>query len=357
MLQPRQKLQPSHATPRAFLPAAAAAPLLVLLLIAGTAPAAGQAMRTAGGDLLLPSAGGLRYVEQPGGDRVELPLARAARISDFRSTDQDWLVAAVSRATGESEIELLKGRGTEVEILPSPALEPTAELVQPIFVADRRAVRALVWLAGDAHNQLAVRASRWLGSGWGTTETISPPGEGTQIALSTAVLGDGTWLVVWAAFDGRDDEILWSRFSGGRWSRPQPIAEDNAVPDITPSLFATASGALVAWSRYDGNDYRVNVARFDGERFSAPEVAGPAGSTAPAFSDVERPYLIYRHADPPGWAVMELDAGGAVLREAAMPLAEPRRPVLGAVTENTVRFEWLGFERQPMSAPLPWRQR
>ncbi len=357
------KTHPAQAAARASL--LAAGTIAVLLLTAGPGLAAGHARKTARGDLLLSSEDGRSFVQPPGGERLRLPLAKDARISDFRSTDQDWLVAAVSharRAAGgqmvsEPRIELLTGRGTEVETLPSPALERAAELRQPTFVADRRAVHALIWLAGDAHNQLAVRVSRWLGSGWGASETISPPGKGTQIALSTAVLDDGTWLTVWAAFDGRDDEIMWSRFAGGVWSKPRPIAEDNAVPDVTPSLFATAGGALIAWSRYDGNDYRVNVARFDGERFSTPTVAGPAGSTAPTFSDLQRPYLIYRHADPPAWAVIELDAGGAVLREAVTSRAEQRRPVLAAATDQTVKLEWLSLERQPVSAPLSWRER
>ncbi len=346
------KIQAPHAVAACFTSA---------LLLACAAPiASGQALKTIAGDLLIPAADGRLVVERPDGQRVELPLPASARIGDFRSAGDDWLVAAVSRVEGAQmkRLELLQGRGDQVESLPSPALEPTAELMQPVFVADRQGFQALVWLAGDAHHQLALKASRWLAGGWGPTETLSPPGEGTQIAPSTAVLDDGTWLVAWAAFDGSDDEILWSRFAGGLWSQPRPIAEDNAVPDVTPHLFATAGGALAAWSRFDGNDYRVNVARFDGERWSAPIIAGPAGSTDPMFSGAERPYLIYRHADPPAWAVIELDAGGAVLREATdLAHAGPQRPVIGNVSEKTVSFEWLSLERQKVSAPVAWVER
>lgn len=335
--------------------------LACALLLASASPdASGQALKTADGDLLMPAAGGRFVVERAGGQRLELPLAAGARIGDFRSTGEDWLVAAVSRDEGASfpRFELLQGRGDAIETLPTPAVEPAPELMQPVFVADRQGFQALVWLAGDAHHQLAVKASRWLAGGWGPTETLSPPGEGTQIAPTAAVLGDGTWLVAWAAFDGSDDEILWSRFAGGRWSQPRPIATDNAVPDITPHLYATAGGALAAWSRFDGNDYRVHVARFDGEHWTAPAVAGPAGSTDPMFSDAERPYLIYRHADPQGWAVIELDAGGAVLREATdLAHAGPQRPIIGSVSEKTVSFEWVSLDRQMVSVPVTWVDR
>ncbi len=352
------KIQQRHAFAACFT--------LALVLAAGPQVASGQALKTAAGDLLISAADGGRFVERPGGQRVELPLSAGAEIGDFRSAGQDWLVAAVSRAGGRAagaqteavpRLELLQGLGDEVEILPSPALDAAAELMQPVFVADRQGFQALVWLAGDAHHQLAVKASRWLAGGWGPTETLSPPGKGTQIAPTTAVLGDGTWLVAWAAFDGGDDEIMWSRFAGGVWSPPRPIAEDNAVPDVTPHLFATAGGALAAWSRFDGNDYRINVARFDGERWSSPSVAGPAGSTDPGFSGAERPYLIYHQADPPAWAVMELDAAGAVLREAISPATVPQRPVIAATSEKTVSFEWVGVERKMVSAPIAWVDR
>ncbi len=346
------KIQPSYLSRHAIGSAAA-----VFLLSTTPAPAADLTMKTAGGDLLL-SAGGHSLVERPGGERVELPLPAGAVISDFRSAGEDWLLAAVSSDAGAPRIELLAGRGAEVEALPSPAAGSAAELMQPVFVADRHGFQALVWLAGDAHNQLAVHASHWLAGGWGPTETLSQPGPGTQIAPTTAVLGDGTWLVAWAAFDGRDDEILWSRFAAGAWTAPAPVAADNAVPDITPHLFATGGGALIAWSRYDGNDYRVNVARFDGERWSQPSVAGPAGSTEPMFQAAEHPYVIYRHADPPAWSVIELDAGGTVLREATTrSVAGPQRPVIGAVSERTVELQWIGAERQMTSAPLAWVER
>ena len=337
-------------------PKAAVACLTFTLMLAAQ-PLAGQALKTARGELLMASAEGRFLIQGADGEAVDLPLAKSSRVTDFRSAGEHWLLAAVSRAEHGSRLELWTGRGSEVEALPSPAVEPEAMLVEPVFVADRNGFQALVWLAGDAHHRMAVRASRWMAGGWGATETLSPPGRGTQIALTTAVLDDGTWLVAWAAFDGRDDEILWSRFAGGAWSQPRPIAEDNAVPDVTPHLFVTAGGALVAWSRYDGNDYRVNVARFDGERWSPAAVAGPAGSTDPMFSSAERPYLVYRRADPPAWSVIELDDAGRVLREATAEVATPRRPVLTETSPRRFSLEWASVERRGLSAPLAWVER
>ena len=328
--------------------------LAALLLAAGAALAATPALKTAQGDLLLGGADGPRFVQPAGGERVELPLPASSRVSDFRSASGGWLVAAVSRAGDSPALELLHGHGGKVTHLPSPTLGPSAELMEPMFLADQHGFQALVWLAGNADDRMSVQAARWLAGGWSAPETISQPG--TQIALATAVLTDGSWLVVWAAFDGRDDEIVWSRFADGAWSEPRPIAEDNAVPDVTPSLHATSGGALVAWSRYDGNDYRVNVARFDGEGWSAPVVAGPAGSIDPAFSGTDAPYLTYRHAAPTGWGVMALDDAGVVLREARLPATEWRRPLL-AVSGEGVRFEWVDLEQKSASVAVAWMDR
>ena len=341
------------------IPSRQVSPLLVALALALglSATASGQALKTARGELLLPSAEGGSYVRSADGQGVELPLPKAARVSDLRSTATGWFAAAVARDQGTPALRLFRGHGETVEALPSPASAPARELLQPIFVAGRDEIQGLIWLAGEAHHQLAVTAARWSGGSWSDPEIVSPPGKGTQIALSSALLDDGSWLVVWAAFDGTDDEIVWSRRSAGSWSPPRPVARGNAVPDITPHLFATPGGALVAWSRYDGNDYRVNVARFDGEAWSPPTVVGPKGSTAPAFSDTDAPYLVHHLADPQAWAVLELDRSGHVLREASAEVPVPGRPILARVSSEGVVFEWPSLESPKSTAPLRWIER
>ena len=318
--------------------------------------AGGQSLKTSRGDLLIIGPEGALVVS-PGGARRQLPLPKAARVTDLRSSPESWFAAAVAIEDGSPSLHLFEGKSDGVETLPVPAQEHTKELAQPVFVADGRGIRALVWFAGEAHHQHAVRAAEWLDGHWGETQTISPPGKGTQIALATAALDDGSSLAVWAAFDGQDDEILWSRQLHGSWSRPRPIAEDNAVPDVTPSLFPTAGGALVTWSRYDGNDYRVNVSRFDGEGWTSPTVVGSRGTTEPTFSDAAKPYLIYHRADPVAWGVIELDASGKALRETSIEIADPRRPVLFEVSERTVTLAWTALEKQMVSVPLRWSER
>ncbi len=335
----------------------AATLLASFCLLPSSATAAGHALKTAQGDLLLSNADGKSIVQRPDGQRIELPLPKGARVSDLHTGDKSqWYAAAVSHDDGGPQMRLFRGQGSELAALATPSVASVKELMQPVFVADTD-IRALVWLAGDAHHQMAVQAALWIDGGWSSTGTISPPGKGTQIALSTAVLADDTLLVVWAAFDGQDDEIVWSRHTAEGWSKPEPIAADNSVPDITPSLYPTQDGALVAWSRYDGDAYRVNVARFDGTSWSQPTIAGPPGSTGASFSDAGEPYLIYRRPAEGAWAVMALDTAGHVRQDASLVVPETQRPNLAGVTPESVTLEWSSLEKQHVSTPLRWIKR
>ncbi len=362
--------------------AAGPALLLVSLILATLAPPGLTAQpwkaRSPAGDLyLLRSADGYR-VESDAGERTALPLPADARVNDFRAAGDGWLTAAVVDGEGGPAIVVSRGVrpsgvrrpgiGSSVESLAVPARGDL--LREPLLLVRRAELAAVVWLEGEADDRLAVRAARFEGGEWRSPETISPPGRGTQIALTAAALADGSWLVAWAAFDGDDDEILWSRSTdGAAWSPPRRVAADNRVPDVTPHLRATAGGALVAWSRYDGNDYRVAVARFDGSGWSEPATVGVRGSVDPAFDDAERPLLVYRRAVPRGWVVAELGGeGGApearppivapearpavrVLRQAAVDAAGGRRPIVSAVTAEGATLRW----EDGRSSSAAWR--
>ena len=337
-----------------LLPCIATSLFVFLVLTGGSQAAVGPTLKTSAGEILVLDRERGAVIQSPDGRQVTLPLSTAAKVSDFRRCGEKWFAAAVDYETAGPALRLMQGQGSTAEALPSPVDAQAVMLAQPLFVADSEALHAVVWLAGDAHHQLAVQAARWLDGTWSEPVTLSPPGKGTQIALSTATLRDGASLVVWAAFDGTDDEILWSRWLDGAWSQPRAIAEDNAVPDITPQLFTTSDGALVAWSRYDGNDYRVNVSRFDGESWSRPVVVGPKGSTAPSFDDAAKPYLLYHQADPRAWGIMELDDFGKVRRQAIFQGNAAQRPILQTASAGSLVLEWVGADRKTVAVPLAW---
>lgn len=189
--------------------------------------------------------------------------------------------------------------------IPSPASTALSRHEGAVWIAP-----VLAWLEGDSREGLAVRAARWSGAAWELAETVSPRGPGSQLALAGAETADGSPLLVWSAFDGGDDEIVWSRRSLSGWSKPARLAPDDATPDILPALAASGRGAIAAWSRYDGNDYRVVVSRLEGDHWTAPATLGPKGSynAALAAAPNGRAVLVFQTAA--GWEGRELDRRG-----------------------------------------------
>jgi hypothetical protein len=206
----------------------------------------------------------------------------------------------------------------------------------------------MAWLEGDGLRSLEVRAAAWDGGRWEAPVRVSPAGPGSQLALSGAVLADGSWLLAWSAFDGQDDEILWSlRAADGAWSSPRRLSADNAVPDVTPALTASGDGALVAWSRFDGEGYSLHLARFAGGGWRGERAVAPTGSVHPSFEGASghRPLLLYRTVLPQAWSVLELDPAGRVLARATVP-SSLGRPDLTTGAGGDVRMRWPAAARE-----------
>jgi hypothetical protein len=296
--------------------------------------------------LLIPAQDGAR-LELASGERISLPVPRGAEVETALAIDEGWLAAGVRpNAAGRSEILLLIGDESTVTELPPPPGGASALRRQPLPLIESGRLAGLLWLEGDSHTSFGVRFAAWDGDGWSAQQTVAAPGPGSQLALTAARLADGTWLAAWSAFDGEDDEIVWSRRGrNGVWSPAHRAAAGNQVPDVTPALTATRDGALLAWSRFEGGEYRVVVSRFRGGSWSKPELAGPAGSLYPSFEPAPagRIWMLYRNAVPRGWTVAELDRAGRPVRRAAVKseTAAAERPVIQA-TRDGLTLAWPG---------------
>jgi len=327
-------------------------PLLFAALQATDARAETLRAQNLGGEILLVETAEGPVVERPvdEGAGAEGPAVRRvalpnAAFTDLQARGELWWAAGVEkRGDGALGLVLVAGRGERAENLAVPAT-PGPRVLDPVLLAGESGPRTLAWLEGVAHDRLAVKASRLQDGTWSEPIDVSPPGPGSQLALTAAELEGGDWLLAWAAFDGRDDEILWSRLSGGVWSEPAAAARGNSVPDITPALAAVPGGALLVWSRYDGNDYRLELARFDGEGFSRPRTIGPKSSLMPSFQKKGgTALLVYRTAVPERtWTVDELDPRGKVLRRASSTEPRPERPLVTAVDEKGIELAWPGL--------------
>jgi hypothetical protein len=319
----------------------------LLATVAGTAFAA---------PTLSPGRDGVR-VALDSGALVDLALPADLALESVAGTDTSWIAMGTRPRGDRRELFVLLGQGANGPRRFLPAI-PSAAPIQAHAVALTAGARlaGLVWLEGRDVRSLAVKTSRFKNGRWSAPKTISPPGPGSQLALAAARLADGSYVLAWSAFDGEDDEILWSRGApGASWTAPRPVAAGNRVPDITPALVSTGSGALLSWSRFDGNDYRVMTAALAANRdatggsWSAPRAVGPPGSVFPTLErTADGIRLLTRTAAPRGWEAIETDAAGKPLRRAAISAADSPaadradRPRLLPTAAGAVTFRWPG---------------
>ena len=300
-------------------------------------------------------------VGSPGGYEVSIELPPGAVLSDLEPTESGW-VAAGRLPFGDrgSDLLVLQESPGGADLLPAPQPGPGRYRGQPVLLIEGSRLVGLVWAEGNGHRELEIWAAPWRDGEWGIPERVSPRGPGSQLAPAAAVLEDGSWLVVWAAHDGTDDEIVWSRRQAGVWSKPQRVHSDNDVPDITADLIAIEGGALVAWSWFDGNDYRLRTARLTDDTWTEFEVMGGKGSGGPGLMQTEEGvWLLYQTVEPASWTVLELDRSGIGRRRATVMKETNDRPLLFVSEDQQPRLRWPRFvDRSSVEAEylLHWQE-
>ena len=289
-----------------------------------------------------------------------LPLTRNARLDQFVAAAGSWWATAVEPGAGADRLVLLRGDGTSIESLSTPELGADGVLLQPHLIVGDDGLRFLVWIEGEDHQKTLVRSARWTGVGWAEPVTVSPRGQGTQIALQAVSLADDTVLATWSSFDGEDDEIVWSLLKDGKWSGPKAISA-NDVPDVTPSLRSFGDGAMVVWSGYDGNDYRIFSAVFSGGEWSKADSFGGRGSILPAFADTPEPLVLFQQTSPKAWSFVQMNDRGRMKRQGSIEYRR-QRPVPVNVESTGLNVLWVGhkkaadgsFELGTALSRVPW---
>lgn len=244
--------------------------------------------------------------------RIQIPAGWRARAAV--KAEEGVIVAGEDLASGDL-VFLHQTEGVVRELPPLPP-KSAALRANPLPVARAGRLEGAVWLEGTDHQDFSVRAATWNGTSWESIETIARGKAGQpKLAPAAAILEDGTWLAVWAGFDGADDEIFWSQRVDGVWSRARRLHGDNEVPDILPALTSQGAGAHVAWSTFDGNDYRIQTARWDGQTWTISKTLHGRGAVDAAFEQRgRRRFLTFRSIQPEGWMLAEFEPGGSAIQ-------------------------------------------
>ena len=241
------------------------------------------------------------------------------------AAEDGYVIAGEDLVSGDLFF-LHRAGGRTIE-LPTPPSQGGLLRSSPVLLTDDSRLEGCVWLEGSNQQDFTVLASAWNGTSWERVESVSIQKTGPQLALSATVLEDGTWLVLWAGFDGTDDDIFWSRRLDGIWSKPKRLHADNRVPDILPTVTATGDSAIAAWSFFDGNDYRIQAA-FE-------TVAG-------------RSFLTFRTVVPEVWNLVEFDPAGTQRQTAvASPFTERPLLVLEQGSPASLQWPWRSEVEQP----------
>ena len=336
------------------------------IVLAVAAPIAAQ-----GTLIQSPEGRGLALVVTNEGVRIEDPAGSASSatsievpqgtlLSDFHELADGWIAAGHRWTDGGSELVLLRQTGQQIERVEPPARAGDAFRIAPVPLIEKGRLSGLAWLEGDSGEKNAVMASRWTGSDWEAIGTVSPMTGEAQLALSGAVLDDGSHLLVWAAVDGGDDEVFWSRLQAGEWSAPARIHPDNDVPDVVPKVVAVAGGALVAWSQYDGKDYRLRVARFAAGSWTDTGILSEEGSLYPTlFPTTRGAGFLYQTASPPSWSLIEVEADGRLRHRTAMSRrGGERKPLVSTNEADSVRLRFVAESTvdKPTPESISWHQ-
>ncbi|HUP21767.1 MAG TPA: hypothetical protein VNB06_02355 [Thermoanaerobaculia bacterium] len=329
-------------------------PVVAIALLGLPGPAAGAdpLQHGFGAEAVVVVTGGETTRVMLGSGRAEVVETDASFVAhDLAVSGGAWMVAGSRRGLDRRErLALLAGDAERQRELPTPPGQTGALRTMPVVFGGDRLLAGqpgggVAWLEGNSPRVFAVWAAEWTGDGFEQPVVVSPPGAGTQTGLSGAELADGSWLLVWTAFDGSDDEVMWSVHTSEGWSEPLGVAGDSQGPDITPSVAATHDGAILAWSRFDGVQYRLTLAAYRDGAWSGPFLADTPSGLYPGFvRGVATPILSYLEVSETAarrWVVSEIDvAGRRVVASAGVPSRQVERPVIVAVGADGVRFGW-----------------
>ena len=128
----------------------------------------------------------------------------------------------------------------------------------PCVALDKKNRPWVVWVGNDGIST-AIYSRFWNGETWSKKVQVDSV-DIYEDTLPCIMIDDRNqpW-VVWSGYDGRDDDIYLSSWSGVNWKPEEMVNEDDFSPDIAPVISAAPDNKkmIVSWTGYNGIGYEL----------------------------------------------------------------------------------------------------
>jgi len=155
----------------------------------------------------------------------------------------------------------------------------------PAITVDAEGNIWVMWSEANAKaTELRYRIKHKVSNTWGEVKSFET-GFGNNALPALITDKKGVLWSFWAAVDGEDDEIFYSRYESGSWHKPLRVAPDNKVPDLEPRVALNKFGEpRVSWNSFDmaTYKYRNKVAEWskDGWEIKGFMIDNPLGKNS-----------------------------------------------------------------------------
>ncbi len=110
------------------------------------------------------------------------------------------------------------------------------------------------------------------GSKWSDPEKIPAANLTSNTGVSIFIDQSNRPWIVWSGFDGKDDDIYFSRWDGEVWEMPSRVHVDNDTPDLLPTIVGNKDNyPTIFWYGFNGEKYVRYSSRWTGHRWSDME--------------------------------------------------------------------------------------
>jgi lysophospholipase L1-like esterase len=172
------------------------------------------------------------------------------------------------------------------------------EDVSPSIAVDEQGKPVVVWIR-EKEDRREIYGSKWDGMKWSPEELVNDSTNLRFSQPSVAFDHEGQIWVVATGVDinGGQDEIYWTHRTSSGWSGWSRLNQEDATPDVDPTILGFEKKVWAVWIGFDGERYRLFGRIWDGQEWGAEERLFPSNEITGEFPSLTiqdgKPSLIF----------------------------------------------------------------